>query len=707
MLRCVPMSKVLLVGPKEGLGALTDLLHRLHRAHIVKLNRLPEGFGHGRPLPGGGKYSEQLVQLRAIKATLPTPPVFTGTPVKSSQMQVLIDGAIKDTETQLLRKMSERDDLQRKLETVNLTATALAPFQALGLNLDYFQPFDSIQAFVGKTVRDIEPEVTAAGLSYELFRGDLRSPQSIALFVTKADAPRVPELLSQVGFNEDRLPVPVAGLTDYQTSPAGGYTGAVDALLQQLGSKAATLQASRQVLDREIEKLRGTWATDCLSAEEHLEIQVEKSELPFDVLVTEHAYLVEFWVPDQEVAAVRSEMERTLGDIFHFEVLQYGGGHHKADAGEAVAHAEGHGHEEQAAHVGDGHHEVQESVPVQLSNPPFFNFFETMTKMFAVPAYDEVDPTFFLSLFFPLFFGLMVGDVGYGVLITAIGWLGLRGGKPRSELRALGMFMLSSGVVAVLTGYFVFGDGFGVPFYGHEGHAGWDTVFGLTNWPLLRHTIPIEKLESAGVSEFLVLSIVFGLIHMTIGFGIGAVNEARHSIKHGLAKIAWLGILWTVGLIVMDIGMCRDTKVGSGFWTVLAFCENSAGHLNMSLLGVLGLASLALLLITEPGAIVELIAPLSNTMSYTRLAGIGIAKAALAMAVNTMFFPLWDAGIGGKIVCVVALLLGHTVILGLGILSGAVQSLRLNFFEFFAKFYKGGGAEYMPFGRWRQYTLPD
>jgi V/A-type H+-transporting ATPase subunit I len=196
---------------------------------------------------------------------------------------------------------------------------------------------------------------------------------------------------------------------------------------------------------------------------------------------------------------------------------------------------------------------------------------------------------------------------------------------------------------------------------------------------------------------------------------LGSWNEIKHSVKHGIAKLSWFLVLEALGLVVLNLEMCRRTGVGDFFWKTFSFLESShatyadgmllaTGSMNTTIWAIIGGLGALGLLITEPAGMVELLGPLSNTISYTRLAGIAVAKAALASAMNLMILPLWENGMVGMIACVLLLIVAHSLVLGLGILSGAVQAMRLNFFEFFSKFMAGGGTDYAPFGRVRQYT---
>jgi V/A-type H+-transporting ATPase subunit I len=106
-----------------------------------------------------------------------------------------------------------------------------------------------------------------------------------------------------------------------------------------------------------------------------------------------------------------------------------------------------------------------------------------------------------------------------------------------------------------------------------------------------------------------------------------------------------------------------------------------------------------------PAGLIEFFGLFSNVVSFSRLALVGVAKGAVAMAVNGAILPMIVAGpAGGRALGVVLLVLCHAMLAGLGALTASIQALRLNYFEAFSKFFAGGGAKFAPFGAARVYT---
>src|SRR2546426_172794 len=307
--------------------------------------------------------------------------------------------------------------------------------------------------------------------------------------------------------------------------------------------------------------------------------------------------------------------------------------------------------------------------PVLLRNPKPLRPFEMLVKLFSTPNYREIDPTFVLTFTFPIFFGLMVGDAGYGLVWMVYGiWL-LRRWKDRAWdfWKNLLVTLIWGGFWSLLFGVFFFGEAFGIPFH-HAALAttrvellDWSAILGV-NIPL--HA-PLEKLEQ--ITDFIVLSILAAYVHLAIGFVIGLVNDLGHNRKHALGKVAWLLIL-TGFFVVMIVRSARwpvdaegRTPFGYLIWNKLLGWFPREGYVYAQIgfgpnnpipwaaIGML-LGGVGLLLATEgPLHIMEFFGLLANIVSYARLAAAGVAKGAMAFAFNgiwleTMIFPPLSSG---------------------------------------------------------------
>src|SRR5438552_1150990 len=193
--------------------------------------------------------------------------------------------------------------------------------------------------------------------------------------------------------------------------------------------------------------------------------------------------------------------------------------------------------------------------PVLLRNAKPLRPFEMLVTLFSTPNYREIDPTFILTFTFPIFFGLMVGDAGYGIAWLALGlwlvricrkepgrqlFLGITASEP---FRDLVIAITWGGFWSLLFGLFFFGEAFGIPFH-HAALA--NSRVALLDWSaILGFNIPLhaqlEKLDQ--VTDFIVLSIVAAYVHLAIAYVVGFVNDVGHNKRHSLGKIAWLLIL--------------------------------------------------------------------------------------------------------------------------------------------------------------------
>jgi V/A-type H+-transporting ATPase subunit I len=335
----------------------------------------------------------------------------------------------------------------------------------------------------------------------------------------------------------------------------------------------------------------------------------------------------------------------------------------------------------------------------------------------STPLYREVDPTIFLFAVFPLFFGLMIGDLGYGACLILAGlvmWMKL--GKDSDGWKRLGQVVVAGGIFASFFGLFLYCDAFGLPFHqvrdmNHNlmlGGLSWQTTIGI-DIPLEPH---LEKLVD--VKDMLAISVLAGWIHLTLGLILGFINELHHERKHAVDKILWLIILF--GIFTQILFVAKGSPLRDSLF--MTFCSSYAGlvipfsgnlsisivSLSLIIIGVIGFFATR-----GKGAVMELmdiLSMLANIISYTRIAAIGVAKGAMAMAFNYIVVEYLFAG--GNIVIIIAgvvvLVLLQLIVFALGSFSAGIQAIRLNYVEFFLKFYNGGGVSFEPLGYKRKYS---
>ena len=297
----------------------------------------------------------------------------------------------------------------------------------------------------------------------------------------------------------------------------------------------------------------------------------------------------------------------------------------------------------------------EEDVPVVLENPRWLRPFERLLALVPPPTYGSLDPTPYLAIFFPLLFGLMLGDAGFGVLGigAALAWRSRGwGGDAGRDYAAVA---LACSLSALLFGI-LFGEVFG------------NLGAGLGLRPLL-----LDRRQA--VLSFLSVAIGVGLVHVSLGTALGAFQSLRHRhLREGLARVGrllLLGAAAPAGLVLVGVA--------------------SRAALLPSLL-LAGAGALLALAGEGPMALLDLVLSLGNVLSYARLMALGLASVLLAEVANHMAAAVHPAAVG-----VALALLLHTVNFTLGLVSPLIASLRLHYVEFFEKFYEGGGRPYRPF----------
>ena len=297
--------------------------------------------------------------------------------------------------------------------------------------------------------------------------------------------------------------------------------------------------------------------------------------------------------------------------------------------------------------------EEYDEVPVVLRNPRVLRPFELLLSLLPLPRYGSVDPTPFLAVFFPLFFGLMLGDVGYGALALVLALMARRRGWGGETGRKFTTIVLASSVSAIVFGL-LFGELFG------------ELGRGIGLRPIL-----LDRREA--VLGLLGLAMAIGAIHIILGIGLAVWTALRHGkAREAVARSA------TLGLILAVIG---------AFLSRLEYLPPLFGRGALLAVGPLLVIAVVLEGFLAP---LEIMKTMGNILSYARLMALGIASVMLADVANrmTVFFPL-PVGV------MVAVML-HGVNLAMGLFSPAIQALRLHYVEFFDKFYESGGRPYEP-----------
>ena len=628
------MTKVIIAGSKDYMSIVIGALHKHNAVHIADFVDEDDDFRIGKPYANATKLSERAVSLRSIAS-------YLSIKGKEDIQNRYPEGTITDeidekTErlnfevTQVTDKIS---DIDSRIKDINDKKRLLDPLKSFNLPLDLYGGYRSLAVFVG-TLRG-PPAISDITNDYELETVPYGKGQAIALFIPKEFEDDVLKRLQDQSYSALSLP-------EMEGTPKD--------ILADLDAQLTELESEKEKGHEDLNELRKRYIDYILASDEYLSIATQKAEAPLRFATTKNAFIIEGWIPTKNLEHIQLDVDRATDG--HVMVA--------TDTSEEVR---------------------EEKVPIALENPMPSQPFEVLVRAFSLPKYNEIDPTTFVALIYPFLFALMLGDIGYGVVIIVIGLVVRRMLKSKG-IRDLAGILVYAGVITLVFGL-IYNEFFGVALVGAGGLI-------LPSYPF--PTIP----RFDNVLTLLLVTLVIGILMLTLGYVLGFVNEYRqHGLKHAVfSKVSWLLMLWGGVLVIIEILPPLTTGAAIG--------------ISLALLGGLVLVVIGFVfLIMGEGiiGIAELPSLLSNVLWYSRLLSIGIASAGIALAVNRLSYALFiDKGGVWIIFGVLMLIVGHAVNTALGILDSGLQSLRLHYVEFFTKFYRGGGTKYRPFGYERKYT---
>ncbi|WP_411965199.1 V-type ATP synthase subunit I [Haloferax sp. YSMS24] len=723
MLRPEQMSKVSVTGSKGVMSEVIEAVHDLRLLHVTEYDGSWQeefGFDTGSPIEGAESASDKLVTVRSLKSILGVDESDAG------RQRIVPDDALGEPLEEIRSEVNELDDrrseLKNKQNTIDDEIDAMEPFVDLGIDLDLLSGYESLQVVVGQgKLEPVERAVVDAPEvdTYEIFSGQ-RTHAIFARPTENASETALVDALVGSDFTTYEIPDAEGGPEDY---------------VRDLQQEKREVESKLDTVESELHDLKVEEGEFLLAAEERLAIDVQKTEAPLSFATTENAFVAEGWIPTDQYNEFASELKNAVGASVDIEEIE-----------RAEFSHDGHDHATEDVTESGGTPAATDGGVVTMSNdePPVVQDnsgpvkpFELLVQAVNRPNYYELDPTVILFLTFPAFFGFMIGDFGYGLLYSAIGYY-LYSNFESNAFKSMGGVTIAAGAFTTLFGI-LYGEIFGLHLITEYF---WVGVVGLEH-------APIEKGLSPATAEWalgwLTVSVVVGILHLNVGYIFDFYDKMQlHDVKEAVLEAgSWILMLnglwiWIWSPALGDIPpeflfttFASDGVIPLGF-TGFPAIVGWAG------LGAffLGLAFLAMV---EPAELVEFISVLSNVLSYTRIAAVLLAKAGMAFAVNLLFFGAYEhhgefhfllnygpeyalehyegavilfpglmhSGAAGLVGGLLVLVLGHALVLALGVTSAGLQAVRLEYVEFFGKFFEGGGREYEPFGYEREFTTED
>lgn len=309
-----------------------------------------------------------------------------------------------------------------------------------------------------------------------------------------------------------------------------------------------------------------------------------------------------------------------------------------------------------------------EIPPTVLENSKLVEPYESVVELYSLPKAGSIDPDAIMAPFHFIFFGMMMSDAGYGLVLTIMLYIALKKFKPTGFARQLALVIFFGGISTTIWGA-MFG--------------GW---FGLEWHPLL--FVPMNE-------PLKMLALCFGLgsIHLITGMLLKTKMLFRDGDVMGAVcdQISWLIMFLGFFLMALVPGPIGKYLAWLGAGIIVLFGGRDRKGIISRLIG--GLLSLY-----------NISGYLSDLLSYSRIFALGLATGVIAMVINTVAQMLWSAGPVGIVAAILVLLAGHYFNIIINVLGAFVHSSRLQYIEFFGKFYEAGGRAFLPLALRTKYT---
>lgn len=541
--------------------------------------------------------------------------------------------------------------LERRLVEIRSELAQIATTEALLSHLpDFSYPFELItsgtervRGIIGTMPaskmpswrRDMEAVLSGMGEIYASTPGEKEQEGWVAVFFDESVSDRVMECMTAHSFSKVDVPSALKGTTEEEA--------------KILSERKTFLAGEEERILREIADLAEKQVLSIRTLSDYWTVLRDRYQALMSGTSTEQVVVLRGWIPESGVKRLTKALSPfgTSVELFLFNPSP------------------------------------DDTPPSLLVNAPWSLPFENLTKLYGAPKYGEIDPTPLLAPFFFVFFGMCLGDAGYGVITVGLFmWFMRKYGRMPSAFKGFFQLFVLSGISTIIVGALT-GSWFG------------DLVDAFSFLSFLRPAknamLILNPMESP--MDFLAISLALGVVQLFCGLLIAFYDALRK--RNYMGAFADTG-----GWIVLLVGLLLWGGVASGFLSdgvaltakILSFA--GAGVLvatqGREKEGIFGKAVSGLL------SLYGVTSYLGDVLSYSRLLALGLATSAVGVIINMLAGLAGDLPYIGWAVALLLIVGGHVFSLAVNVLGAFVHSLRLQYVEFFSKFYSGGGTLFSP-----------
>ena len=694
------MSRLVAAGTRDQLKTAIDVAAGLSMVHINDYSSTEEGLSMGSPTGESESISRRLTKMRGAAANLQA--ADQKELLSAPEVRRTLSGPIDDFVDSALESFDELDALRNESSQIDEEVEVLQMLAPLSLEIDLMGGYQNVTSFIGtvSSLTKSRPALAGLGDSAIHMSSEVGKSSVVAVFCRNTEASSVHEMLANEDFQAISVP-------DSEGLPS-------DRILQ-LQQRKAEITERAEELESKISDWSESNGGMLFGGMELLERDLELATAPIRVAVSDHAFVLDGWIRSDTAPEVEAALS---GICTHVSIEKF----------TLPAHSSHLHHDEDAP----------ELPPIAFSPRNYSKPFEMLTDVMGRPAYGRIDPTFFMFLTYPLFFGLILGDMAYGLAVMGMAWFIWRRFPINPMMKNVGGFLFTIGLSTVIFG-FIYGEFAGFEFlpHGHcdiegvigvaqcdaaHGHYGWDSahapwwVAWMTNlypnggefyavWegPLnIVLAYPFHRVSS-NLENLILITIYMGVIHVFLGLVLGFrdIYKAHGFVDALFEKGSWMTVL---------IG---------GFIFAYAFLVDSASDFLMLGAAIMGVGVVMVMVLLAhyekmgvigiPLGVLESLGLLPKIVSYVRLFAVGVVGVKIAATGNEMIYEgmahtLSDLGHASTFdivllpVMFVGWLLVQLFALVLGVFSPNIHTVRLHFVEWMMQFYEGSGLPFEAFG---------
>ena len=490
-------------------------------------------------------------------------------------------------------------------------------------------------AVYGQQLKELS--LALAGRSKEIFSASL--PNSTTIFSMKR------------GDEKDFAAVAEKYKVTVEFIPA--MSGKIPQNTKQLRHSLTVASERKRALEEELSAISMSYYPIVSALKEQLDIEMDKVEIVSRLGKSASSIAIEGWVPEESVQRLEVLVKEVTENGYVMERIK-----------------------------------TKDLPPTKMQNPVGTRLYEFFIRFYSIPQSTEIDPTVMFALAFPVFFGFMVGDFGYGLLMLLLALFIIhRVNHPpkvsrlpkaitsfisllisRDSLKVLAKSIIPGAIIAMILGI-AFNEYFGF-------HLPYTALFNV----------------ETGLAHLLVVAGWIGVFMVESGFFLGFLNKyAQGENRHAIAKLGWMAA--GAGMVILGLNVLHQAPLG---------LNNLTAALSYLLLAM---GIISIMVFEGSRGLMELPSLISHMLSYTRLVGILLASVILAEVIDLIFIGGWHHSIILGIVGTFILIIGQLFNITIAMFEPGIQGARLIYVEFFSKFFAGNGRLFRPFAAQRSRTL--